>query len=50
MVQVTVAQAKGRFSRLRALLPEQACSGVETTRTMDLNAEPGERLKASPRD
>ena len=50
MVQVTVAQAKAQFSRLRALLPEQTCSGVETIRAMGLHAENGDRLKPSPRD
>ena len=39
-----------QLAALRASLPEQTCSGVETIRTMNLNAEPGERLRASPRD
>ena len=38
------------LAALPALLPEQTCSGVKTIRTVDLNAESGERLMASPRD
>ena len=47
MVQVTVAQAKAQFSSLlpqlaalRASLPEQTCSGVETMRALRAGPSP----------
>ena len=39
-----------QLAALRASLPEQTYSGVETIRAMGLHAENGERLKPSPRD
>jgi hypothetical protein len=34
MVQVTVAEAKAQLAALRASLPEQPTSGVDTIRTL----------------
>ena len=39
-----------QLAALRASLPEQTFSGVETIRAMGLHAENGDRRKPSPRD
>jgi len=46
----SVRDLRPQLAALRASLPEQACSGVETLRTMGLPAVDGERLRPSPKD